>query len=93
MDIDTCLDGRLTTVGLGRLHFMWVKLVVEKGLEACPRVLSLASQQQTLLLLLLAGHVTAALKGHGGFFWTAESSLPAFAGPREGASTKPGTSD
>ena len=30
-------NGRWTTVGTGSLHFFWVKFVVEKALEACPR--------------------------------------------------------
>ena len=51
------------------------------------------SQKRTLLLLLLAGHVAVSLQGHGGRLWTAESSFSAFARPRQGASTKPRTSD
>ena len=48
------------TMGTGRLHFFWVKLVVERALEACPRWCS-AKPEATLLLLLLAGHVAVSL--------------------------------
>ena len=51
----------------------------------------LQSQKRTLLLLLLAGHVAVSLQGHASRLWTAESSLPAFADPREGEVTKPRT--
>ena len=51
------------------------------------------SQKRSLLLLLLAGHVAVSLQGHGGRLRTDLLPLPALAGPREGASTKPGTSD
>ena len=50
------------------------------------------SQKRSLLLLLLAGHVTVALYGHAERSRTASSVLPAFASWREGDLTKPRTS-
>ena len=37
MVIGAGLGGRWMTMDTGRLHFFWVKLVVERALEACPR--------------------------------------------------------
>jgi len=53
----------------------------------------LASQQRTLLLLLLAGHVAVALDGHAECARTASSVLLDVAGPREGEVTKPRSPD
>jgi hypothetical protein len=63
-----------------------------KALEA-GRGCVLASQKRALLLLLLAGHVPAVLRGHGGCLRTPLLPLPALAGPREGGVTKPRTPD
>ena len=49
----------------------------------------LASQQRTLLLLLLAGHVAVALEGHAKCVLTASSALLDDASPCEGGVTKP----
>ena len=50
------------------------------------------SQKRSLLLLLLAGHVTVALYGHAERSRTASSALLAVASWREGDLTKPRTS-
>ena len=86
--------GRWMTMGTGRLHFFWVKLVVERALEACPtRGGVVKSQKRTLLLLLLAGHVAVSLQGHAGNVWTTLLPLQALVGPREGDLTKPRSPD
>ena len=38
------LGGRWTSMGTGSLHFFWVKLVVERALEDCPRWCSAKSE-------------------------------------------------
>ena len=53
----------------------------------------LGSQQRTLLLLLLSGHVAVALDGHAECARTASSALLDVASPCERGVTKPRTPD
>ena len=91
--IGAAFGGRCTTVGLHGRHLLFVKLVVQQALKALTRGDLLASQQRTLLLLFLAGHVAVALSGHAERARTASSALLGVASPREGAVTKPRTPD
>ena len=74
------LSGRLATMGTGSLHLFWVKLVVERALEACPRWYS-GKPSAAVWLLELAGHVAMVQHGHAKHAWTALLGLPATCGP------------
>ena len=78
--IDAGLGGRWTTMVTGSIHIFWVKLVVEKALEADPSWCS-GKPNAAVWLLELAGHVAMVQHRHTEHVWTALLGLPATYSP------------